>query len=145
MIVIVERGEGLKEELRIEGHQFVESQRGKNKKRLVNRTLIEVGDDVRVRIEGVGTGRSAEMVTRSAHIRKFLLDADEAARVAADPPIVPYTKAHQVGSKKAKRTAPNEMVECPNCQGEGWLDCFFCNGGSRVTAVQARAFKSAHE
>lgn len=125
--------------LRVHGHQFIESKRGDSSRQLVNKMLIEIDDDVRYRIEGVSTGRAAELQTRSSHIRKFLLDVDEAARATADPPIVPYTKADQVGPKKAKKLDPNELVPCPACDGVGWEDCFLCSGSGTVTAKAAKA------
>jgi hypothetical protein len=130
------------EELRSRGVQFLESSRSGSDRNLVNRTTVVVGEDVRYRVEGMGTGLVAEFATRSAHVRRFLLDADAAARATSDPPIVPYTKAAQVGPKKSRGFNPLELVGCPACDGAGWEECCLCNGAGEVPPKTANAYRS---
>lgn len=133
-------------DVNLSGYQFLESRRSKkDRKHLANKVDFSVDEAARVNIEGVGTGKSFDYATKSSHVMKFLRMFEKASWDTSSDFIGPYTKEMQVGPKKAKRVAPNDLVECPSCEGEGWLDCFLCNGAKRVTTKQARAFKSAYE
>jgi hypothetical protein len=129
------------EKVRVQGHQFVKSQRGNTERQLVNRTEIEIDEGVRYRIEGVGTGRATELASRSPHVRKFLLDLDEAARVTSSTDVAPYTKADQLGAKRSAKRVSLGPVPCVACDGAGWEDCHLCNGSGRVAAKTAKAYR----
>lgn len=123
------------------GYQFGESRRNGKRKHIQTRYRVDVGDSARVEIEGISNGRAAGVETRSSHVTKFLRDWDEAQRAVSDPPITPYTKEMQVGSKKGAPRDPNKLVPCPACEGAGWEDCYLCGGGGKVAARASKSIR----
>lgn len=132
----------MSDQIRASGFRFGESRRNGNKKQITAKFRLEVDESARVSFEGVGNDRSAGVQSRSSHVTKFLRDWDDAERAVSDPPIVPYTKAMQIGSKKPSKRDQNGLVPCPACDGAGWDDCCLCEGGGLVSARAARAYNA---
>jgi hypothetical protein len=128
------------------GMSFLRTQNERDARDVVNRVEMTNGaDGVVYRTAGVGTGKEAEVSTRSAHVRAFLREVDEANRETSVVAIVPYTKQMQAGGgKKRDRRDPDELVRCPACEGNGWDDCVLCDGAGQCTDRAAKAFRAIH-
>lgn len=133
--------------LEIQGHLFAESNDGRKVRQLVNKAKVRV-DRHRARYEasGVGNDRHAAVESRSAHVRKFLRDVDEANRQTSADIVHPFTKDDQVRSSrgmKRRRLDPDDLVPCVACNGEGWEGCVLCDGDGEITARAAKAYREA--
>jgi hypothetical protein len=126
----------------LEGHAFLRSDDGEQVQDVVNRwrmALDEAG--TRCEIAGVGTERSEQIETRSPHVRRFLWQLDAAARRTSKADEVrAVPKDVQLGRKPKPRTAADELVPCPACDGGRWPDCPLCNGLGEVSRRQARGY-----
>jgi hypothetical protein len=131
--------------LEIQGHLFAESNNGRQVRRLVNTTRVQVDNDrARYEASGVGNDRHAAVESRSPHVRKFLREVDEANRQTSADIVHPFSKDDQVRSSrgvKARRLDPDELVPCPACNGDGWDECVLCGGEGRCPARAARAYR----
>lgn len=133
-------------QLQWQGMSFLRSENAQDARDLVNKVEMTTGaDGVVYRTQGVGTGKEAEVSTRSAHVKAFLREMDEANRETSVIAIVPYTKAMQAGGgKKRDRRDPDELVSCPACEGNGWDDCVLCDGAGQCTDRAAKAFRGTN-
>jgi hypothetical protein len=125
--------------VRMSGFQFMDSQRDGGARKAANRVQIEVDETARVEVAGIGNGKTATFVTSSPHVRRFLRDLEAASVETSHSHRTPYTKADQVGSRKNGRHDPNELVQCPVCDGDGWDDCHLCSGAGVIPLKVAKS------